>query len=137
MDNSSINNETKNEEIVKLSNIEKLQCLKEINDKLKKILYVYEKSQEPDSNYNYKVFCSGLIIFISSSNILFDGELVSVVVNINSILTNDFDKKEIKRITFESINFINHLQSKYKIRLMKIDKENNTKSKEGANNGSD
>lgn len=98
---------------LKLSIQEKLVCLKEINDRFKKILHVYEKSLEPDSKYNYKIYCSGLIIYVSSSNILFNGELVNLVVNLNAILTNKFDKAEIKRIVFESINFINHLYSSY------------------------
>lgn len=114
LNNEKINKEDFNPTSIKLSKEEKLQCLKEIQDRLKKILYVYEKSLEPDSNYNYKVFCSGILIYISSSNVLFNGELVSLVVNINSILINDFDKPEIKRIVFESINFANHLINKCK-----------------------
>lgn len=47
---------------INLSQPEKIQCLKEIHSKLNKILYVYEKSIEPDSTYNYKVYCSGLAI---------------------------------------------------------------------------
>lgn len=100
---------------LKLSSIEKIQCLREIDSRLKKILYVYEKSMEPNSKYNYKIFCSGLAIYISSSNVLFNGELVNLVVNMNAILTNNFEKSEIKRITFESINFVKHLISVYTI----------------------
>lgn len=89
---------------VNLSLDEKIKCLEEILGKLKKILYVYDKSQEDESGYNYKVFCGGILIYVSSSNLLFDGELVNIVVNINAILTNDFDKAQIKRIVFESVN---------------------------------
>lgn len=99
---------------VTLSSNEKIVCLEEIISRLKKILYVYDKSQEPNSNYNYKVFCGGVVMYVSSSNVLFDGELVNIVVNINSILTNKLDKGQIKKLVFESINFANYLLKKYK-----------------------
>lgn len=107
-------NETYNEAFkVTLSSNEKIVCLEEIISRLKKILYVYDKSQEPNSNYNYKVFCGGVALYVSSSNTLFDGELVNIVININSILTNRLDKGQIKKLVFESINFANYLLKKY------------------------
>lgn len=107
-------NETHNETFkVTLSSNEKIVCLEEIISRLKKILYVYDKSQEPNSNYNYKVFCGGVALYVSSSNTLFDGELVNIVININSILTNRLDKGQIKKLVFESINFANYLLKKY------------------------
>ena len=106
--------ETYNETFkVTLSSNEKIVCLEEIISRLKKILYVYDKSQEPNSNYNYKVFCGGVALYVSSSNTLFDGELVNIVININSILTNRLDKGQIKKLVFESINFANYLLKKY------------------------
>ena len=53
-------------------------------------------------------------MYVSSSNVLFDGELVNVVINLNSILTNKLDKGQIKKLVFESINFTNYLLKKYK-----------------------
>lgn len=107
-------NETCNEIFkVTLSSNEKIVCLEEIISRLKKILYVYDKSQEPNSNYNYKVFCGGVALYVSSSNALFNGELVNIVININSILTNRLDKGQIKKLVFESINFANYLLKKY------------------------
>ena len=106
---------------VNLSLDEKIRCLEEILGKLKKILYVYDKSQEPNSEYNYKIFCGGILIYVSSSNLLFNGELVNVVVNINAILTNNFDKPQLKRIVFESINQVEYMLSGYKISLRKIE----------------
>ena len=107
-------NETYNETFkVTLSSNEKIVCLEEIISRLKKILDVYDKSQEPNSNYNYKVFCGGVALYVSSSNTLFDGELVNIVININSILTNRLDKGQIKKLVFESINFANYLLKKY------------------------
>lgn len=107
-------NETYNETFkVTLSSNEKIVCLEEIISRLKKILYVYDKSQEPNSNYNYKVFCGGVALYVSSSNTLFDGELVNIVININGILTNQLDKGQIKKLVFESINFANYLLKKY------------------------
>ncbi len=107
-------NETYNETFkVTLSSNEKIVCLEEIISRLKKILYVYDKSQEPNSNYNYKVFCGGVALYVSSSNTLFDGELVNIVININSILTSQLDKGQIKKLVFESTNFANYLLKKY------------------------
>ena len=77
---------------VVLSINEKIICLEEIVSKLKKVLYVYDKSQEPDSTYKNRVYCGGIMMYVSSSNILFDGELVSIIININAILTNQLDK---------------------------------------------
>lgn len=107
-------NETYNKTFkVTLSSNEKIVCLEEIISRLKKILYVYDKSQEPNSNYNYKVFCGGVALYVSSSNTLFNGELVNIVININSILTNRLDKGQIKKLVFESINFANYLLKRY------------------------
>lgn len=96
-----------------LSTQEKIACLKEILSKLKKVLYVYDKGLE-DLRYNYKTFCGGILIYISSSNSLFEGELVNLVINLNAIISNDFDKKQIKRIIFECINQVEYLIDKYK-----------------------
>jgi len=116
---------------VNLSLDEKIKCLEEILGKLKKILYVYDKAQEPNSDYNYKIFCGGILIYVSSSNLLFNGELVNVVVNINAILTNNFDKPQLKRIVFESINQIEYMLSGYKNSLKKIEKNGaNSSNKE-------
>ena len=104
---------------VTLSLEEKVKCLEEILSKLKKILYVYDKSMLPDSKYNYKIYCGGVLIFVSSSNLLFNGELVNIVININAILTNEFSKAQIKRIVFETKNFTEFLLSKYKKELEK------------------
>lgn len=98
-----------------LSVDEKVRCLEEIVSRLKKILYVYDKSQEPNSSYNYRVYCGGIAMYVSSSNILFNGELVNILININSILTNkELDKPQIKKLVFESINFSEYLLEKYK-----------------------
>lgn len=102
---------------VVLSIEEKIKCLEEIESRLKKVLYVYDKTLEPNSNYNYQVYCGGLLIYVSSSNMLFSGELVNIVVNLNAIITNDFDKPQIKRIIFESRNFVEYLLGNYKAQL--------------------
>lgn len=94
-----------------LSDKEKIFCLKEIIKKLKKILYVYDKSLEPNSTYDYKIYCGGVMIYVSSSNLLFDGELVNIVINLNAIMTNEFTKTQIKRIVFECVNYVQYLLS--------------------------
>lgn len=103
---------------VTLSTEEKIKCLEEILIKVKKILYVYDKSQEPNSEYNYKVYCGGILIYISSSNSLFSGELISLVVNMNAIINNDFSKAQLKRLVFESKNQIEFLLKNYRESLM-------------------
>ena len=99
---------------VTLSIEEKIKCLEEILAKIKKILYVYDKSQEANSEYNYKVYCGGILIYISSSNGLFGGELVNLVVNINAIINNDLSKTQLKRLVFESRNQIEYLLKTYR-----------------------
>lgn len=111
-----------------LSNQEKVVCLKEIIKKLKKILYVWEKSQEPASTYNYRIYCGGVLIYVSSSNMLFDGELVNIVVNLNAIMTNKFTKPQLKRIVFESVNYAQFLLSIYDENYFK-DKKYKSKEK--------
>ena len=115
LDNNETLKELKEKDAFKviLSNQEKVVCLKEIIKKLKKILYVWEKSQEPASTYNYRIYCGGVLIYVSSSNMLFDGELVNIVVNLNAIMTNKFTKPQLKRIVFESVNYTQFLLSIY------------------------
>ena len=91
---------------------EKIRCLNEIIKKNKKILYVYEQSLNPETNYNYKVYVHGLALFISASNELFNGELVNLIVNLCSILQNDLDKPEIRKIVFENVNYATYLLEK-------------------------
>lgn len=102
---------------VVLSPFEKIKCLQEILSKIKKILYVYDKSLEKDSKYNYKVFCGGILIYVSSSNILFEGELINLIVALNAIINNDFSKAEIKRVVFENKNQLEYLISVYEKKL--------------------
>lgn len=97
---------------VVLNHQEKKKCLEEINKKLKKIIYVYEKGLEPESNYNYKIFCESVLLYVSSSNTLFNGELINIVVDLNTILTNEFEKKTIKKLVMEMINNIDYLYNK-------------------------
>ena len=91
---------------------EKIRCLSEIIKKNKKILQVYEQSLNPETNYNYKVYVHGLALFISASNELFNGELVNLIVNLCSILQNDLDKPEIRKIVFENVNYATYLLEK-------------------------
>lgn len=91
-----------------LSNNEKIICLKDIRKRIVKSLYVYDQNQIPKSNYDYKIYIHGLLLYVASSNNLFNGELVSIVVNLNSILSNDFEKKQFKKIILECKNFIDY-----------------------------
>jgi len=104
------NTETKDSSIKPcLTMEEKLKCLKEIRTRNKRILYVYEKSLIPNSEYNYKVYLNGLIWFVSSANKLFEGDLVKVKVNLYTIVENNFGKDVIKKIVHENTNFINYM----------------------------
>lgn len=107
-------NENVNDFHVILSLDEKVKCLEEILNKVKKILYVYDKSLEPDSMYNYKVYINSIMLYVSSSNTLFEGELVSVIVNLNAIATNDFNKSQLKRLVFETRNTLEFMLDSYK-----------------------
>ena len=50
-----------------LSLDEKIKCLEELVVRLKKILYVYDRSLEPDSKYNYRIYCGGVaMIFLQN-----------------------------------------------------------------------
>ena len=91
---------------------EKRKCLKEIIRKNKRILFVYEQSLKPNSTYNYKVFVHSLALYVSTSNILFKGSLVDILVNLCSILQNDFDKQEIKKLVFENVKYASFLLGK-------------------------
>lgn len=92
-----------------LSKKEKKKCLEQILKKNKKILYVYEQSLIPDTGYNYKSYLKGLIRYVSSSNELFSGELITVLVNFYSIFQNELEKDEIKRLVHENSNLLKFL----------------------------
>ena len=49
-----------------------------------------------------------------SSNTLFEGELISVIVNLNAITTNDFNKSQLKRLVFETRNTLEFMLDSYK-----------------------
>ena len=104
---------------IALSNNEKIICLKDIRKRIVKSLYVYDQNQIPNSNYNYKIYIHGLLLYVASSNSLFNGELVSLIVNLNSILSNDFEKKQFKKIILECKNFIDY-------QITELEKQNPT-----------
>lgn len=94
---------------LELSQEEKIKCLEEILKKIKKILFVYEKSLDKESGYNYKIYITGILFYIKSSDDLFGGGLVTIMINLNSILINDLNKTQIKRIVLETKNFVEYL----------------------------
>lgn len=94
---------------VELTKEEKNICLRDIRRRIVRAIYVYEQSCVENSGYDYKVYIHSLMLYISSSNYLFDGELVSLIVYLNSILLNDFDKKQFKKTIFECKNYIDYL----------------------------
>lgn len=93
---------------IELTNSEKITCLEEIKKRIVRSLYVYEKSQEYEL-YDYKEYIRNLIIFISSANDILEGSLVNIKVNLNSILQNNFEKRQFKTIIFECKNYIDYL----------------------------
>lgn len=94
---------------IELSQDEKEICLKDIRKRIIRSIYVFEQSQEENTEYDYKIYIHGLMLYVSSSNNLFNGELVSIIVYLNSILQNNFDKKQFKKIIFECKNYIDYL----------------------------
>lgn len=101
------------EDVIKLelSQEEKIKCIEEIIKKIKKILYVYEKSLDVDTGYDYKIYITGILFYVKSSDNLFSGDLISIMVNLNSILINNFEKKQLKKIVLETKNIAEYLLS--------------------------
>lgn len=93
---------------VVLSGEGRITCLKSIEKRLIKSLYVYEQS-EIDCNYDYKAYVNSVLWFVCSANELLNGEVTSVVVHLNSIMKNDFDKKQFKKIILECKNLVDYL----------------------------
>lgn len=94
---------------LKLSEKEKLFCLKDINKKLIRCLYVYEQEQENLEDYDYKNYLESIILYVHSSNQLFDGILMNVIINLNTLKENDFNKEQFKKIIFECKNYVDFL----------------------------
>ena len=92
-----------------LSQEENINNLKEIRKRITRSLYVYEQAQTPDSDYDYKAYVNSILLYTISSDGLMEGNLVSIIVNLNTILNNNFDKKEFKKIILECRNYINYL----------------------------
>lgn len=94
-----------------LSTEEKRVCLRETNKKIKRILYVYEQSLK-DTAYNYKSYVYAVILYISSFNSLFNYELANIVVNLNSLLINDLNKTQIRKIVLECKHIVEEIENK-------------------------
>lgn len=94
--------------VIILSKVEKEKCLKEIIKKIKRILFVYEQG-EKNTEYDYKIFITSLIFYVYSSDALFGGDLINIIVNLNTILINDFNKNQLKKIVFETLNIAEYL----------------------------
>ena len=92
-----------------LSREENINNLKEIRKRITRSLYVYEKSQDPDSNYDYKAYVNSILLYTISSDNLMEGNLVSIIVNLNTILNNNFGKQDFRKIILECRNYINYL----------------------------
>ena len=84
------------------------KCVFDIKKRIVRILYVYEES-EHNKEFNYKVYVNSLMLYLLSSNELLDFELTSVIVLLNSVLQNDFDKQQLKKTIFEAKNIIENL----------------------------
>lgn len=92
-----------------LSSQEKIKGLREIVKRLKKILHVYEKSLEPNSTYDYKQYISMLMLYVQTCDILYNGELINILINLETIRINNFEKPQIKKIVFETLNIAQYL----------------------------
>lgn len=94
--------------VVALTPEEKIRSMEDASKKIIRILHVYEKSLE-DVNYNYRAYVYAVIIFISSCNDLVDYDLTEVIVQLHSLLSNDFDKRQIRKIVLECRNIVESL----------------------------
>lgn len=92
-----------------LSKQEKKKCLQAIIKKNKKILYAYEQTFIPETGYDYKKYVKGIIRYVSSSNELFEGDLINILINLYSIAQNDLEKDEVRRIVHENTNMATYL----------------------------
>ena len=92
-----------------LSEKEKKFCLQDINKKILRCLYVFEQEQKGMENYNCKDYLESVILYVHSSNQLFDGILMNIIVNLNTLKENDFNKEKFKKIIFECKNYIDFL----------------------------
>lgn len=92
---------------IRLGNKETEIAFKNIIKKVLRILHVYEKSLE-DEAYDYKQYVYAVIMYISSTNEMVNFNLTDIIINLNNILINDLDKKQIKRIVFECKNIVSH-----------------------------
>jgi hypothetical protein len=106
-----IEHTTQSEQLVNLilSSTEKLTCLKEIRKKNKRILYVYEQSLEPSSGYDYKVYIGALILYVSTSDTLFEGQLTNILINLKTIYDNELNKQQIRSLVHENTNKLNKM----------------------------
>lgn len=102
------NNITNEECKIILSGDSRTTCLRSIRKRLVKSLYVYEESIE-NEDYDYKSYVNSVLWYVCSANELLNGEITSIVVNLNSIIKNDFDKKQFKKIILECKNFADYL----------------------------
>ena len=100
-----------NEYQIRLSAKEVQVALKNINKKILRVLHVYEKSLE-NEEYNYKQYVYAVIMYISSVNEMAEYNLTDIIVNLNNLIINDFDKSQIKRIIFECKNIVNKILDK-------------------------
>lgn len=92
---------------IKLGKAETKIAFQNIIKKVLRILHVYEKSLE-DSEYDYKQYVYAVIMYISSTNEMVNFNLTDVIVNLNNILINDLNKRQIKRIVFECKNIVSY-----------------------------
>lgn len=105
-------NKNKTEEAFKdifLTREEKIRCLKGIIKKHYRILHVYEKSLNQDNEYDYKMFVRSFALYVSTSNTLFGGNLVDILINLCSIIEEDLSHSEIRKIVFDNLNYANFL----------------------------
>lgn len=84
------------------------KCLKDIRKRIVKALYVFEESEQNET-FNYRIYVHSLMLYLLSSNELLDFELTSVIVLLNSILQNDFEKPQFKKTILEAKNIIDYL----------------------------
>lgn len=89
---------------------EKLFCLQEIDKRLKTVLHVYEKSVE-DQSYDYKAYVYAVILYVASVKNLFECELTNVIVNLNSLYINTFEKQQIRKLVLECKHIIRDIQN--------------------------
>lgn len=94
-----------NEFSITISDKEKIIYLENLKGKIFKLLPLYEQ----DNNIVPIVYLNGLLMNISSSNQMFDGLLIDLLVKLNEIRIIKLNHAQLRKIILESLDMVDIL----------------------------